>query len=176
LKSLCRDLTDAKIYIAEFGFLGKGTFFFEVQLAEIPSIVYRFLLYYTGSREEAEDLTQETFLKVVSNLAKFDARSELKTWIITIARNLALDHLCKRNRAVKLAKLLGRHPVEFPELPEDLVYKNERSRALHQTIQTLKDEYRTVVILRGMQELTPAETAAVLAGTKTKSIWSITAP
>nr|WP_283809121.1 RNA polymerase sigma factor [Tumebacillus amylolyticus] len=130
--------------------------------------VYRFLLYYIGNREEAEDLTQETFLKVVANLSKFEARSELKTWIISIARHLALDHLRKRNRSVKLARLLGRQPVEVQDLPEDLVHKNERSRKLHQAIGSLKDEYRAVVILRGMQELTPGETASVLGWNQNK--------
>ncbi|HEU4963898.1 MAG TPA: RNA polymerase sigma factor [Bacilli bacterium] len=124
--------------------------------------VFRFLLYYVGNYEEAEDLTQETFIKVVKNLKKFEGRSELKTWILTIARNLALDHLRKRKYAQSFAKLLGREPEAKPPLPEDLISSSERVHALHGAIQTLPDNYRAVVILRGIQELTPTEAAAVL--------------
>ncbi|WP_052035845.1 RNA polymerase sigma factor [Tumebacillus flagellatus] len=130
--------------------------------------VYRFLLYYAGSREEAEDLTQDVFLKVLAKLPGFEERSQLKTWIIAIARNLALDHLRKRNRMAKLAQWLGRQPAEAVRLPEDLLYQSEQSRTLHAAIQTLKEEYRIVVILRGIQELTPAQTAEVLGWNQNK--------
>lgn len=131
--------------------------------------VYRFLVYYTGSREEAEDLTQDTFLKAVTHLQQFDARSELKTWIISIARNLALDHMRRRSRATRLRSVLGfLQSGERTETPEEVVSKNERINMMQNAIRSLKEEYRTVVILRGIQELTPTETSSVVGWNQNK--------
>jgi RNA polymerase sigma-70 factor (ECF subfamily) len=57
-----------------------------------------FLLRYVGERHVAEDLFQETFVRVVRGLASFRPDAALSTWIYTIARNLALDHLKARRR------------------------------------------------------------------------------
>ncbi len=53
--------------------------------------VYHFALYYTNSKQEAEDITQETFLKVLKQLRQLKDRNKIKTWILSIARNTAVD-------------------------------------------------------------------------------------
>ena len=53
--------------------------------------VYHFALYYTNSKQEAEDITQETFFKVMKQLDHLKDKDKVKTWIISIARNTAVD-------------------------------------------------------------------------------------
>ena len=59
--------------------------------------VYSFVLRFVGNKEEAEDISQETFLKAWKSIAKYDAASsKFKTWVLRIARNTAIDHLRKK--------------------------------------------------------------------------------
>jgi len=67
-----------------------------VERVEKPLI--NFLLRYVGERHVAEDLFQETFVRVVRSIGEFQPDASLSTWIYTIARNLALDHLKARRR------------------------------------------------------------------------------
>src|SRR5580658_403260 len=59
----------------------------------------RYLLYVTASRERVEDLVQETWLRVLDRGGQFDGRSRFETWLFSIARNLAIDDLRKRQIA-----------------------------------------------------------------------------
>ena len=58
--------------------------------------IYSFVYRCTGNTQDAEDVTQEVFVKVWRNLKKFDQRKSFKTWIFAIAKNTAFDHLKKR--------------------------------------------------------------------------------
>lgn len=94
----------------------------------------------------AEDLTEDTFLKLVLKKPRFLARSSFKTWLYTIGRNLAMDHL-KRNRKTEI-------PLEScPEITDgenDLEFGyilQEDKRIIHRVMKTLKQEYRQVLWL-----------------------------
>jgi len=60
------------------------------------SIVYNLIVRLVGDRREAEDLTQETFMKMWKALSRFDTDKTFKTWIFVIARNTAIDYLRKK--------------------------------------------------------------------------------
>ncbi|GAX88773.1 RNA polymerase [Effusibacillus lacus] len=130
--------------------------------------VYRFLMYFIGNRNDAEDLLNETFIKVFRNLHQFDNRSGIKTWILSISRNVALDHIRKKERLKALNLVLQKEPVDDPQLPDHLLQMNERKRILYEAIQSLIPNYRIVVILRGIQEFSLAEIASILGWKESK--------
>lgn len=72
-----------------------------VERLEKPLV--NFIFRFVGERHVAEDLFQETFVRVVRRLGEFDPRASLSTWIYTIARNLALDHLKAKRRHREVA-------------------------------------------------------------------------
>lgn len=130
--------------------------------------VYRFFMYFIGNRNDAEDLMNETFIKVFRNWHQFDNRSSIKTWILSISRNVALDHIRKRERLKALNLILKKEWADDPQLPDHLLQMNERKRMLYEAIQSLKPNYRTVIILRGIQEFSLAETASILGWKESK--------
>jgi RNA polymerase sigma-70 factor (ECF subfamily) len=135
---------------------------------EYGNDVCQFLTYFLGNHNDAEDLTNETFLKVFRNLRQFDNHSSIKTWILSISRNVALDHIRKKERLKALNLVLQKEPAADPKLPDHLLQMNERKRMLYEAILSLRPNYRTVVILRGIQEFSTAETASILGWNENK--------
>lgn len=109
----------------------------------------------------AEDLTEDTFLKLVLKKPRFSARSTFKTWLYTIGRNLALDHL-KRSRKTHI-------PLEdCPEIPDEayaLEYgyiQQEDKLIVHRAMKKLKQEYRQVLWLIYFEGFTCAEAGKIM--------------
>ncbi|MRG86765.1 RNA polymerase sigma factor [Salinibacillus xinjiangensis] len=125
--------------------------------------VYDFLVYYTGNRD-VEDLVQEVFIKAIKGLKTFKQQSSPKTWLFSIARNVAIDDARKRNRKklVLTSELDDMLKVDQDQMPENLIDLNEKRKELYIAIHSLKPNYRDAVVLRGLKELSVAETAAVL--------------
>jgi RNA polymerase sigma-70 factor, ECF subfamily len=65
----------------------------------------RYLLYLTGRREYAEDLAQETWIRVLQRGSRYNGRQRFDPWLFAIARNLAIDDLRKKRKAVETASL-----------------------------------------------------------------------
>lgn len=128
--------------------------------------IYRFLIYYM-STPDVEDLVQEVFMRAINQYPTFKGESSPKTWLISIARNLAIDEARKRKRK-DWRKLIKTYTFQTETSPEDQQITEERKLALHQAIEKLKEDYRSVVILRGIEELSVTETAQVLKWTEAK--------
>ncbi|WP_017186912.1 RNA polymerase sigma factor [Alkalibacillus haloalkaliphilus] len=125
--------------------------------------VYNFLVYYTGKRDP-EDLVQEVFIKAIKGLNKFDGKSSPKTWLFSIARNVAIDDIRKNKRRgmdqnvdLDEAYNIGHHVT-----PDAIVQEDEEKQQLYRAINSLKSNYREVIILRAIKELNVSETASVL--------------
>ncbi|GAA0454279.1 RNA polymerase sigma factor [Alkalibacillus silvisoli] len=125
--------------------------------------VYNFLIYYTG-RRDPEDLVQEVFIKAIKGLDKFDGKSSPKTWLFSIARNVAIDDIRKLKRRgmdqnvdLDEAYNIGHHIT-----PDKIVQEDEEKQELYKAINSLKSNYREALILRGIKELSVSETASVL--------------
>src|SRR6201992_2228287 len=73
----------------------------------------RYLLYLTGRRESAEDLAQETWIRVLQRGSQYNGRQRFDPWLFAIARNLAIDYLRKKGKAVQTASL----PDDRDEVP-----------------------------------------------------------
>ncbi|MFV8830009.1 RNA polymerase sigma factor SigX [Alkalihalobacterium sp. APHAB7] len=135
--------------------------------------LFQFIFYMVRSRETAEELVQEVYIKVLQSYVSFEGKSSEKTWLYSIARNITIDWIRKQNRQKrKWLGLLG--PIEKVEvrdpapLPEDIVTQSDELRLIYKGLAECSSDQQQVVILRYVQSLTITETAQVLGWTESK--------
>ncbi|GAA0307574.1 RNA polymerase sigma-70 factor (ECF subfamily) [Gracilibacillus halotolerans] len=128
--------------------------------------VYRFLIYYTSSAD-VEDLVQEVFIKAIHHYDHFRGDSSPKTWLFSIARNVAIDQARKNNRK-NWRSLIHLYEDNTDPSPEETKITKETVQELYEAIEKLKQSYRDVIILRAIKELSVKETAKILNWTDTK--------
>lgn len=133
--------------------------------------IYRLAKHITQNDTDAEDVLQETFLKAFEHLRDFHGQSKFYTWIVRIAVNESLMKLRKRksDRTVPLDEPLDtgedtviREIAVWDEDPEQQYSREEMARILDEAVQTLKPAFRTVFVLRDIEELSTEETAEAL--------------
>lgn len=126
---------------------------------KVFNVAYRFV----GTYEEAEDLTQEIFLKVFRSLATFDRRANFQTWLISISRNFCIDRYRsgRRDREVFAREVdAATVQVEAPGLnPLARVELQDRVALLREALRALSPALRTAVLLRDVHELSYQEIA-----------------
>lgn len=138
----------------------------------IYNICYRF----AGSGDDAEDLTQEVFIKMYRTLKTYEVeRGAFFTWVTTITRNLLVDHFRKSKHdrltdsleatsaSGEDARTLGDQLEDHRMTPPDAhVRRREAGEAVHQALQKLSPELREAVVLRDLEDMDYKEIAAVL--------------
>lgn len=117
-----------------------------------------FLLKTTANAELAEDLTQETFLKMIRNIEKFDpgGRAAFGTWLITIAKNSYIDHL-RRNR-IRLEDVDSLPLADERNVADEVERKLQYERLL-ETMATLPPEQALAIRLKYVEDMTLAQIA-----------------
>lgn len=123
--------------------------------------VYHFALFFTNNRQEAEDITQETFVKVMKSIGSIQKPERLKTWIFSIAKHTAIDLIRKKKFIQFLPDWIYEKESE-EATPEKKAIQKKEWEDLQDALIQLKPNYRSVVILRGLKELTIKETAEVM--------------
>ena len=125
--------------------------------------VYRFLYYRTRSAPLAEDLTSETFFRALRSMNNFRWQGkDFGAWLMTIARNLTTDHFkAGRTRLELTTEDMGAHD-DATEGPEDAVLASLTNEILLEALTELPDEQRDCLVMRFLQGMSIAETAAVL--------------
>ncbi len=125
----------------------------------------------TNNDEDAEDVLQESFLKAFTHLDSFQGNSKFYTWLVRIAMNEALMKLRKRRtgKVVSLDEELStgedtvvREVAVWDGTPEDRYSQEEMREILDRTIASLPEGFRTVFVLRDVEELSTEETADTL--------------
>lgn len=134
------------------------------------SQVFSIALRMVRSREDAEDVAQETFVRVFRSLDRYDPNRPFAAWLYTIVSRLAIDHL--RRRRVRPVPLVHREPgseeerlldVEDPgPLPDEITSNAEEEARTDHLIQRLPPHYRIIVMLRHQQDLSYEEIAVAL--------------
>jgi RNA polymerase sigma-70 factor, ECF subfamily len=126
----------------------------------------RYLVYLTGRRDVADDLVQDTWLRVLERGAQYDGRCRFEPWLFAIARNLAIDSL-RRSPAVSLSSdESGRD--QRSDLPSDeaspfaQAARNEDAKRLAGCLSVLDPLYREVLVLRFQEDLSLSEIAGIL--------------
>jgi RNA polymerase sigma factor (sigma-70 family) len=126
---------------------------------KVFNVAYKFV----GKHDEAEDLAQDIFLKVFKSLDTFDRRANFQTWLISVSRNLCIDHYRSVrkeretiNRDVDASEL---SPASPDESPFDAIEQRDRVMLLRQALAALPESLRTAVLMRDIQELSYQEIA-----------------
>ena len=123
------------------------------------NVAYKFV----GRHDEAEDLTQDVFVKIFKALATFDRRANFQTWLISISRNLCIDHY----RSARKERELVDRGVDAGDLavastdidPLTALERSDRRAFLRRAMDTLAPTLRSAVMLRDIQELSYQEIA-----------------
>src|ERR687891_2236297 len=126
---------------------------------KVFNVAYKFV----GRHDEAEDLTQDIFLKIFKALNTFDRRANFQTWIISISRNLCIDHY----RSVRKERQTIARDVDSTDLQPATTERGPYAQAEHQdlkaqlrqALEMLPITLRTAVVLRDLQELSYQEIA-----------------
>lgn len=123
--------------------------------------VYHFAIYYTNNKHEAEDITQETFIKAMNNLSSLQSIEKAKVWILTIAKNTAIDYKRKMKRISFLPQFFQEEKSKDPS-PEERMLGKDSWNYVQKALLKLKPQYRSVLILRGIKEYSTLEAAEIL--------------
>lgn len=133
--------------------------------------VFHFLCRMVGNEDDANDLAQETFVRVFKSATSFRANEKFSTWLFTIAANLARNHFRWRSRHPNLSldaenpeteqSLASTLPANSPT-PNEAALAEERANAVRLAVQKLPADLREAIVLCEWQELSLAEAATIL--------------
>ncbi len=134
--------------------------------------VFQFLFYMVKNKEQAEDLVQEVYIRVLKSYGKFEGKSSEKTWLFSIARNVAIDFYRKqkgwKQRILEKFDWTTQQVKDELPLPQEIALQREEIRRMYQSLDHCTVDQRAVIILRYLQELSIAETAETLGWTESK--------
>jgi RNA polymerase sigma-70 factor (ECF subfamily) len=134
--------------------------------------LFNYLLRLTSSRDDAEEIAQEAFVKAYIHAEKYKTIAKFSTWLYTIATNLVRNRVRSRSRAPMLVSLWTRawgdgeeeRPLEIPDAqrsPDEAINDRELSDVINRAIQEIPEKYRESFVLREINELSYEEIAAV---------------
>lgn len=131
--------------------------------------VYNFTVRYIGNAKEAEDLTQEVFLKAWRGLKKFDQKRSFRAWLWQIVRNVCVDYLRRKKMLVFSALENGEDGERFldniadaGESIIDKIDRKELARQIQKHLAELSEQSREVILLRYGQQMSFKEIADLL--------------
>jgi len=126
----------------------------------------RYLVYLSGNRELAEDLFQETWIRVLERGHQFDGKHEFSTWLYAVARNLTIDYLRKKS-PVSLDGLMEDEehaplePIDTGPMAWEVVQQHEQAERIGAALVSIPAEYRETVVLRFQEGLALQEISVV---------------
>jgi RNA polymerase sigma-70 factor (ECF subfamily) len=132
---------------------------FAALVGQFQERIYNFLLKMTGRSHDAEDLTQETFLKAWQGIGRFDPQHSFSSWLFTIAKRTALTHFRSRRPVADLEE--APEPTDDSD-PSALLAQNEENRELWNLARTLKPNQYQVLWLRYAEGFSVEETARIM--------------
>ena len=160
-------MTDEKLLIRKILSGDQSAFAELVERYQKP--VYSLCLRMAGNPADAEDLAQEAFLKAWRGLSNYKFESTFSTWLYRLTSNVCIDFLRQQKRKGTLSFIVseendGAEP-EVPDdqpLPEECVLQKEKQQAVASAMAELEEEYRLVLTLRVVDELSYEQIAEVL--------------
>ena len=126
--------------------------------------IFNLAFQFAGSRESAEDLTQEIFLRLFQNLRKYQGGAPLAAWALRLSRNLCIDQY-RKTRQERLAhfvseEILSRLPASGD--PEEFALRRRKVRSVHRALEEMPRDQAEIVVLRDIQGWTEHEAATYL--------------
>jgi RNA polymerase sigma-70 factor, ECF subfamily len=149
---------------------GGGLEAFEELVRRHSQLIYRTLMAILGNPTDAQDAMQDALLNAFKHLAGFQGRSKFTTWLVSIAKNAALERLRNRERVVSLDEDTAEPGEDFrprqvrawQDDPEQMCSSSEMRQLVERGILQLPTNYRVVVILRDIEDLSTEEVARQL--------------
>jgi len=134
------------------------------ELYELYSpVVFRYLYSHVDDRLDAEDLNEEVFIRVWSSMPKFENQGvPFSAFLFRVARNALIDHYRKNNRNSPALSLNEAWVKDAHPDPAESLIKGSEHQEIRNTLNELRDDYRIVLDLRFLGELSPVETATVM--------------
>jgi len=130
----------------------------EALLLRYEKPVYNAAYRMLNSSEDARDVTQTVFLKVIEKLGSYDPRYKFFSWIYRIALNESINCLKKQNRL----DALDREPVSEAKGPEEQTGAEQVSQGMQTALMTIQAEYRTVIVLKHFVDCSYTEISQIL--------------
>ena len=135
---------------------------FEDVARELAQPILRYLERYVGDRVVAEDLWQETQLRMNKGLSSFAGRSSIKTWAFSIASRVAADYFRHPGRKTRIVELNEVAELIDPDRAiEERMVVHEMNECVRQVIDSLPDAYRSALILHDLEGLSAEQTAEI---------------
>lgn len=117
--------------------------------------LYNTLVHVTGSTHEAEEVAQDAMMQAYAKLDTFRGSSSFYTWLYRIAFNIAVSRQRKKRPRTSLDQLqenAGINPADTTERPDAAIERSERAQQVHTALGKLSEEYRTILVLREMED------------------------
>lgn len=150
---------------------------FRVIVERHQAAVYALAFRHLGTRAEAEDVTQETFVRLFGAAGRYESRGRLRSYVLRIAANLALNRRARHQRRFERSLDEAGSVALASEItgnPETHADERQRVSAIREAIAALPEDQRMVVLLTRFEELSYAEVARVLdksVGAVTSLLW-----
>jgi RNA polymerase sigma-70 factor (ECF subfamily) len=143
---------------------------FEVLVERYQTKVYNLALRMCGNEDDAFDLAQDAFIRAWKSLSSFQFESAFSTWLFRLTSNLCLDYLRAKKRRAAVSLTMSGEEDEQAQLdvpdpamtPEEAVLASEDKAILMEAINSLSADYRQIITLRAINDLSYAEIAKVL--------------
>lgn len=134
---------------------------------EYSMTIFKYILKLIQDKQQAEDLTQETFLKAYTYLEESRQVDYPKTFLYRVAYNLTVDYI-RKHKPLQLMKDFFSYQKDPGASVESIVETRESSQVLYDALTALKFSYRRVIILRKIEELSTRETGQILGWSESK--------
>jgi len=136
---------------------------FDAVATELREPLGRYLQRFVDDVHLAEDLLQETLIRISRGLSDFEGRSSVKTWAFSVATRTAIDHLRSSRARSEIEEMdeTEAHPAPDPEIDARLVIA-EMNSCVREVIDRLPPDYRAAILLHDLEGLTAAETAEII--------------
>jgi RNA polymerase sigma-70 factor (ECF subfamily) len=152
-----------------FGLRRRDPELLDLLIEQFQHRLFRYLLFLTGNQALAEDLFQETWMRVMERGHQYNAKSKFESWLFAIARNLVID--ASRRKKFKSLEELANPETDQPyDIPDDqtssvlqMLVARENQQAVQLSLLKIPSYYREVLLLRFHEELGLEEIATVLA-------------
>jgi RNA polymerase sigma-70 factor (ECF subfamily) len=151
------------LFLARRAAAGQAAAWDEI-LALYGERLYNLAFQFAGSVPEAEDLTQEIFLRLFQNLRRYDGEAPLVAWALRLSRNLCIDHyrrMRQERRSVAVSEEILKH-VAATDDPQAETQRRQEIAAVYRALEEMPEALAEVVLLRDLQGWSLEETAAAI--------------
>lgn len=135
---------------------------FESLLRLHKDLVLGFCMRMMADPAKAEDMAQEVWMRVIRSAGDFQPRAKVSSWILTIAKNLCINELCRSSKTELLDQEAEEKLIDETQLVDEIIQQNWQAAQLKKCIDELPDMQRAVVVLMIQDDLSYAELAKEL--------------